>query len=267
MEVDVPELPEGCMTHIISFTSPEDACVSAIVSSAFRSAADSDLVWGKFLPTDYIDIISNSVSPLSLSDFSSKKELYFRLCNDPIFLDGGTKYFNLDKRSGKKCFTIGARGLGIAWGDTPQYWIWRSHSDSRFAEVAELRSVFWLKIWGTIDTRVLSLKTIYAAYLVIQLAENTYRLDHPVDVWINLVGEAGNVSETRSVYLKQPSARRAGIVVPSMRVDGWMEIEIGEFYNDQGDDGEVVMNLFHHDGSSRSGLIVQGIELRPKYKD
>ncbi|KAL5725420.1 hypothetical protein ACHQM5_008567 [Ranunculus cassubicifolius] len=179
------------------------------------------------------------------------------------------QYFNLDKRSGKKCFTIGARGIGIAWGDTPRYWIWRSHSDTIFAEVAELRSVFWLKIWGTIDTRVLSPKTNYAAYLVIQLAENTYRLDHPVDVWIDFVGEVGNVSETRSVYLEQPSPIPIGIVVPSMRVDGWMEIELGEFYNDQGEgeEGEVVMNLFHHDGSSRSGLIVQGIELRPKYKD
>lgn len=42
-----------------------------------------------------------------------------------------------------------------------------------------------------------------------------------------------------------------------------MEIELGEFYNDEGDDGEVEMRL-REISDWKSGLIVEGIEVRPK---
>lgn len=32
--------------------------------------------------------------------------------------------FAIDKRSGKKCYMIGARRLSITWGDTQTYWQW-----------------------------------------------------------------------------------------------------------------------------------------------
>ena len=40
--------------------------------------------------------------------------------------------FSLDKPSGKKCFMIGARGLSIIWGQTPQYWQWITPPESRY---------------------------------------------------------------------------------------------------------------------------------------
>lgn len=86
--LDSNNLSEGFVSYILSFTSPPDTCRSALVSSLFRSAADSDLVWEKFLPSDYEEIISRSVFPVV---FSSKKELYFRLCNNPILVDDGNK--------------------------------------------------------------------------------------------------------------------------------------------------------------------------------
>nr|CAB3448297.1 unnamed protein product [Digitaria exilis] len=48
------------------------------------------------------------------------------------------------------------------------------------------------------------------------------------------------------------------------RADGWMEVEMGEFQNDEGEDGEVSIKLMETSATVKSGLIVQGIEIRPK---
>lgn len=83
-------LPVECVSHIISFTSPRDACRSSAVSSVFRRAVDSDIVWDKFLPHDYKRIISSSSSLNSMS----KKDLYFYLCTHPIIIGDGNMVSN-----------------------------------------------------------------------------------------------------------------------------------------------------------------------------
>ncbi|WRX20321.1 F-box domain - like 10 [Theobroma cacao] len=85
-----PALPEGCIANILSFTSPLDACRSALVSPTFRSAASSDAVWERFLPPDYQDIISKSSLKLSSLDSLSKKDLVFHLCHHPVILNNGS---------------------------------------------------------------------------------------------------------------------------------------------------------------------------------
>lgn len=80
-------LPEDCVSIILSLTTPLDACRSTLVSRTFRLAAESNVAWEKFLPSDYQDIVSRSITS---SKFSSKKELYLHLCN-PILIDGGRK--------------------------------------------------------------------------------------------------------------------------------------------------------------------------------
>lgn len=53
--------------------------------------------------------------------------------------------------------------------------------------------------------------------------------------------------------------------LPVRRGDGWMDMEMGSFYSDGGDDGAVEAWLLGTEGySGKSGLIVQGIEFRPK---
>ena len=81
------KLPEGCVSIILSLTSPPDACKSSLVSPMFRAAAESDVVWERFLPADYHDILCRLVEPLVCS---SRKEMFLRLC-DPILIDGGSK--------------------------------------------------------------------------------------------------------------------------------------------------------------------------------
>lgn len=80
-------LPEECVSTILSNTSPLDACRSSMVSSTFRSLAAADVVWESFLPADYEDLVSRSVTPLT---FTTKKELFLLLCS-PVLIDGGKK--------------------------------------------------------------------------------------------------------------------------------------------------------------------------------
>ena len=84
---NIETLPEECVSRILSYTSPAEACRFLLVSSNLLSAADSDIVWQSFLPSDYEDILSRAVNPFK---FSSKKDLFFALCS-PILIDGGGK--------------------------------------------------------------------------------------------------------------------------------------------------------------------------------
>ncbi|TXG71622.1 hypothetical protein EZV62_000201 [Acer yangbiense] len=65
---------------------PRDACHLACVSTTFRSAADSNVVWDRFLRTEYLSAISD---PGPVSGLS-KKELYIRSYYIPI-LNGKLK--------------------------------------------------------------------------------------------------------------------------------------------------------------------------------
>lgn len=80
-------LPEGCIALILSRTTPVDACRFSLVSKLFHSAADSDAVWERFLPSDYRSIISEC----SLPNYPSKKALYLALADHPVIIDEGKK--------------------------------------------------------------------------------------------------------------------------------------------------------------------------------
>ncbi|KAK2994720.1 hypothetical protein RJ640_002526 [Escallonia rubra] len=281
-------LPEGCVSEAVALTSPRDACRLSLVSSTFRSAAESDAAWERFLPRDYQDVMARSAPALPPRAFGSKKELYLYLCDHPLVIDGGTKSFSLEKCSGKKRFMVAAKDLSIVWGDTPRYWKWTSLVESRFNEVAELVSVCWLEIQGKIDTRMLSPDTVYAAYLVFKLTAGTYGFEyHPAEVSL---GIRGVKSETRTVYLDRNGGRsrrfhimprRIGLFnrlrsntavprensaqYPKRRGDDWLEIELGEYVCKGGEDGELEMSVMEVKGGNwKSGLIVEGIEIRPK---
>jgi hypothetical protein len=89
-------LPEESIATIISFTSPPDACRYSVLSRTFKSAAGWDLVWERFLPPDYQQIISQSEPSVSslLLNVLSKKDLYFHLCRNPILIGNGNLVSN-----------------------------------------------------------------------------------------------------------------------------------------------------------------------------
>ncbi|KAJ4955487.1 hypothetical protein NE237_012270 [Protea cynaroides] len=320
---DLSLLPECCIVDILSriCTFPRDACRLSVVSSIFRSATDSDSIWERFLPSDIQLILSSSVSQ-SLPNFSSKKEQFLHLCDNPLLIDNGTKTFALEKCSGKKCYMIGAKELSIGEGDDPMLWNWLSLPESRFSEVAELVKGGWLEIDGKMETRLLSSNTTYVAYLVFKLTDLAYGLEHKSVEFLVKLANGGRSEQgvlVKSIILHRPVERkwegelteetkvsrrgwrcrfpfrgwrlplsrqedripssmrisltarwgvpmeREANTVPKERGDGWLEIEMGEFFNERGEYGEVDMMLMDIDLFKwNSGLIIQGIELRPK---
>ncbi|KAF5805474.1 putative phloem protein [Helianthus annuus] len=288
-------IPEGFVAKALSLTSPRDACRLSLVCSFFRSAAEWDDVWESFLPPEYRRITEED-GGCSLS-FRSKKQLYLRLCDHPIIIDGGNKSFNLDKHTGKKCYMLAARDLSIVWGDTPRYWRWISLPESRFKEVAELISVCWLEVHGRICTSMLSPNTVYVAFMVFKSTSETHGFDNqPAEV---SMGINGLESQTHTVFIdpegggerrRYPVVPRRGMgmllrgrepnpnltrspspvtvssndKVPKEREDGWVEIELGEYLVKKGE-GELVMSMKEVKGRNwKGGLVIQGIEIRPK---
>ncbi|KAK3427607.1 hypothetical protein EUGRSUZ_F03790 [Eucalyptus grandis] len=286
---DFSVLPEGCIATVVSFTSPPDACRLASVSSIFKSACDSDAVWASFLPPDWRPMVSRSASSL--------KELYFSLCDDPVLVGDGKMSFSLDRHNGKKCIMLSARALSITGNDrlimrseralsitrddTQSYWSWSHMPNSRFREVAELIKVSWLEIRGTISSRMLSPRTLYAAYLVFKFTHK--RNGFQMRVFEVGAGFAGYEVGKRSVYLSRTKRstlwygiNRPPVYIPlesdegddsypKERRDGWLEIELGEFLTEDGQDGEVEMSVVDAKGNRcLVALVVEGIEIRPK---
>ncbi|XP_071938218.1 F-box protein PP2-B11-like [Coffea arabica] len=267
MEGPFARLPEGFISEILSLTSPVDVIRASVVSKGFKPAADSDTIWEKFLPSDYQDIISRSDSAV---DCSTKKALYFSLCDSPLLLDGGRMGFSVDKRSGKKCYMVGARELIIAWARDPWYWHWISRPDSRFREVAKLKAVCWLDIRGRIESQMLSTGTTYAAFLVFKIAEEYYGIEKATSLIRFVNHESDGEAKRRAAPVHLVSREgmnhpaEFGGKFPKMRTDGWMELELGKFYTDRGDDGQVEARLIEIISlHGKSGLIVEGIEFRP----
>ncbi|KAM6544704.1 hypothetical protein CsatB_025440 [Cannabis sativa] len=265
--MEISHLPQECIALIISLTTPRDACRSSLVSPLFRSVADSDVVWQKFLPSDYQNLISHSVVFPQTTTITSKKSLYFHLSSNPTLIgDDRNLSFGIDRESGKKCFMVGARKLEIIWGDTPHYWRWISLPESRFPEVALLNVVWWLHVSAKLETKILSPKTTYTAYLVFKLEENQYNFDRrPVELRIQLEGR--EEMEGFNVLLKPPSRDNINnnmTLIPQDRGDGWKEIEMGHFFNEDGDHDLVLCTLKEVScATSWSGLILEGIEFRP----
>ncbi|TKY52055.1 F-box protein PP2-B10 [Spatholobus suberectus] len=260
------DLPELCITHILSYTStPVDACKFSLVSKAFRSAAESDLVWDRFFPSD----LSSIVSPSSFPSSYSKKALYFALSDCPTIIDQGRKSFQLEKLTGNKCYMLSARDLSVIWGDTSQYWEWTTLPESRFQEVAALRAVCWFDISGRINALALSSNNHYAAFLVFKMIDARGFHFDPVVLSVGILG--GN-SSTKNVCLdpnledNELDERFRGLQRPYLRRDGWLEIEMGGFFNSGLEEDEVQMRVAETTSNWwKSGFVLEGIEVRPKH--
>ncbi|KAF3786658.1 F-box protein PP2-B7 [Nymphaea thermarum] len=74
----IADLPENCVSHVLSLMSPREVFRSSAIPTSFQSAANSDYVLEKVLPPALPELLSRAVSPVC---FSSKMELFFRLCS------------------------------------------------------------------------------------------------------------------------------------------------------------------------------------------
>ncbi|XP_023745726.1 probable serine/threonine-protein kinase PBL28 [Lactuca sativa] len=174
-----------------------------------------------------------------------------------------TRSIQIDEQeSEKKFYMLGANDLTIESQDDTRYWEWGCIPESRFPEVCILKEVWWLEIHGKVAVVKLSQKGTYVAYLVFRTTEGCSGLTLPAKSSVTF---GGVKTETEKVYLQIPRRVQQDYVIPHMRNDGWMEIKLGEFKYEEGDNGEVEMvfkELSLH--MRKSGLIVEGIEIRPK---
>jgi hypothetical protein len=151
----------------------------------------------------------------------------------------------------------------------------------RFPKVAKLLHVRWLEIHGKINTCALSPITQYAAYLVFKMIAVFGFENHPVDL---LVGVEGSHRSTKIVCLDPSLVHRnkeliwlrlsgtsmshnkvVGLRRPCVRRDGWLEIEMGEFFNLCLEGVEVHISVIEIDGDLPKGnFFLEGIEVRPK---
>lgn len=120
---------------------------------------------------------------------------------------------------------------------------------------------------------MLSKNTTYSAYLVFSLDLSRVGLHSPCkETSVSL----GGSRSTRRVCLDVDDGHNHTDIWPSvrgdlpedtlfsqLRSDGWREVEMGEFCSGEGDDGEVSISLMET-SVVKSGLVVLGIEIRPK---
>ncbi|KAL3750074.1 hypothetical protein ACJRO7_011110 [Eucalyptus globulus] len=145
----------------------------------------------------------------------------------------------------------------------------------RFQEVAELRTTHWLEIEGRMPTAMLSQNTLYEAYLIMKISHRAYGLDvMPSQASIELKNQVVFTSTAilqqghqESRYKQEPGVEGEE-KVPMEREDGWMEVELGEFFNGGygGDHHEVVKVSFKEvkGYQLKGGLVIEGLEVRPK---
>lgn len=121
----------------------------------------------------------------------------------------------------------------------------------------------WLEINGKIRTRILTPNTTYAVYLITNVSHRRYGLDSaPAEVSVEVSNKVlnGKAYLYQNIFIEDINNE---IRVPSKRDDGWMEIELGEFLCGEADE-EVKVSVREVGYQLKGGLIVEGIEVRPK---
>lgn len=82
------DVPENCISTILTYLDPPEICKLARLNRAFRGASEADFVWASKLPSNYKFLVHKVLheDPENLA----KKDIYARLCR-PSRFDDGTK--------------------------------------------------------------------------------------------------------------------------------------------------------------------------------
>ncbi|XP_021839009.2 F-box protein PP2-B11-like [Spinacia oleracea] len=273
-ETKLLDLPEGCLSQILSLTTPSCVLRCSVVCKNLYYIANSGLVWKKLVPSDFHPLVerSSTTSP-------SVKYLVLLLCRSFILLEDGNMSFSLDEWTGKKSYMIGARRLIFASGDV--FGCWRGKPPkpkSRFLEVAELIGVNELHITGRIRAQLLSPNTTYRMYFSFMLEATSYGFDvYPIRVFLSRIDTNG--AYVRGNYTSKTFYLKARPIHGEMYDDAevedtidcdiignkWIKIDMGKYFNGVDDNVDVLeMTLMGTEiGLHKSGLVVHGIEIVP----
>ncbi|CAH1414584.1 unnamed protein product [Lactuca virosa] len=248
-----------------------------------------DANWEQKLPNDYQYIIKAAKDRVPYN--ITNKEIYTLLSNG-ILTNKGQMLFSLDKNGIKCCMASARAFLEDNDGEFSRFsdlacFRWISLHESRFEKVAECQSGRVLRINCPINSHMLTPNTTYATYLVCKLPEVSHvTLKCPLEVKDINFGSP-NFNEVRFIYLSSPKTPLIMLTnsdqdrnqrptmnplsrpkIESMlrqRKDGWMEAQIWTFKADAATSVNVTFALTCNEREQLTGLIVQGIEIRPKY--
>lgn len=171
-----------------------------------------------------------------------------------VILAQKTKKYWVDKKK-NNCFMLFPRGLSIAWGENPSYWVWQplgegSDGDAAGVEVAELKSVCWLEICGKLELSHLTPGGTYEVAFEVRLKQGCAGWHVPVDLRLELPG--GRVQERKEKLEEKPREQ-------------WLRLVAGDVEAGKGQqDGELVVSLSEHGGHWKRGLLVKGIRITPR---
>jgi len=275
------DLPESCISFVLSFTTPRDVCRLSAVNKTFRSAGNSDFVWEKMLPIQYPNLLSRMDSPLEIC---SKKGLYFALCH-ANWIDGRTTKFWIERDTGKLCLFLSPRNLNITWGDDNRYWHWIFQDESSDKEIAELIEVCWLEVKGQFDCKLLSPGAAYSVSFrlkvhesgiirnfgrraIIPLLPRAYGWNRK-PVKFSLTTPCGD-HQIYARYLSdmdKPVETEGYQMAPYRHVEeGWMEFDAGRFVvEEKGDNpGNIEFCMREWEGGNwKGGLLLEGVKILP----
>ncbi|XP_076950282.1 F-box protein PP2-A13-like [Bidens hawaiensis] len=148
-EVNLGDIPENCIAHVLSYLQPPEICKLARINRAFRAASSADFIWIDKLPANYHHLVGKLV----VDDDKKKlgvKEMFSRLSR-PVLFDGGNKEFWMDKISGGVCVSIYSKALTITGIDDRRYWNHIPSDESRFPTVAYLKQIWWVEVDGDVE--------------------------------------------------------------------------------------------------------------------
>lgn len=284
-------LIEGVQFLPVEMAIEEEAGV--VVEDA-QNSNTIDTNWEGKLPSDYQFIIKAAKDRVPYN--ITNKEIYM-LLSSGILTNKGQMLFSLDK-DGIKCCMAAARAI---FEDSPEEFSrfsdmacfrWISLPESRFEKVAECQSGRVLRINCHINSHMLSANTIYATYLVYKLPQvssnNMGTLECPVEVKDMNFGSS-KFNEVRYIFFSNPKTPLITLTkgdvhdqdgnqgakknplyrpkvegMPRKRKDGWMEAQIWGFKADVAASVIITFDLTCNEQDQLTGLIVQGIEIRPK---
>ncbi|PON94856.1 Phloem protein [Trema orientale] len=233
-------LPEDLISLILSKTSTRDACRLSVVSSQFRSAASSDLVWESFLPSHYTKIISRCNK-----HFASKKDIYISLFRGIVHIDHDNKVCRYNLR-GKVFCGLDSKNLTVtANHPRPNSWFILNPEASSYLTV---NFGHGFNIKGKVDTGLLSPNTNYQVCVCYNPTEvkgyNSNEFSSscpPITVSVKLFKE-GKIVKT--------SELRINLVMTDTRssfrlqeVDKWTDLTVGKFFNNTRDFDAVEVSL------------------------
>ncbi|MEX6631772.1 PP2 domain-containing protein, partial [Providencia rettgeri] len=180
----------------------------------------------------------------------SYDELYAQVSSGIIF---NNKKYKLDKKTNSNWWWIYPRALSIAWVSDARYWKWINFTEAGEKwDVPELIQVSWFDVRVKISSPILSSRVVYVIYFIVKILPGASGWEVPV-----------------TLELKRPNGCKieSKLILNSLKRGEWVEIAAGDLSVDNcscESGGEIEVGLYQHDGRWKKGLIIKGVEIRPK---